>query len=58
MRSSRQRDAVLNVLKSYCDHPTADVIYSRVKEIIPNFRMRVLLPLWKAAIKRFTMREI
>ena len=39
MRSSRQRDAVLNVLKSYCDHPTADVIYSRVKEIIPNISL-------------------
>ena len=39
MRSSRQRDAVLNVLKSYCDHPTADVIYSRVKEKIPNISL-------------------
>ncbi|MGN1317004.1 MAG: Fur family transcriptional regulator [Acutalibacteraceae bacterium] len=39
MRSSRQRDAVLNVLKSCCDHPTADIIYSRVKEQIPNISL-------------------
>ena len=39
MRSSKQRDAVLNVLKSSCDHPTADVIYERVKEIIPNISL-------------------
>ena len=39
MRSSKQRDAVLNVLQSSCDHPTADVIYERVKEIIPNISL-------------------
>lgn len=39
MRSSKQRDAVLDVLRSSCDHPTADVIYERVKEIIPNISL-------------------
>jgi Fe2+ or Zn2+ uptake regulation protein len=39
MRSSKQRDAVLTVLKSSCDHPTADVIYERVKESMPNISL-------------------
>jgi Fe2+ or Zn2+ uptake regulation protein len=39
MRSSKQRDAVLEVLQKSCDHPTADVIYERVKEIIPNISL-------------------
>lgn len=39
MRSSRQRDAVLQTLKMSCDHPTADVIYERVKEQIPNISL-------------------
>ena len=39
MRSSRQRDAVLEVLQNSCDHPTADVIYERVKLQIPNISL-------------------
>ncbi len=39
MRNSKQRDAVLEVLKSCCDHPTADVIYERVREKIPNISL-------------------
>ncbi len=39
MRSSKQRDKVLEVLRASCDHPTADVIYERVKESIPNISL-------------------
>ncbi len=39
MRSSKQRDAVLEVLKNCCDHPTADIVYERVKEKIPNISL-------------------
>ncbi len=39
MRSSKQRDAVLEVLKNCCDHPTADIIYERVREKIPNISL-------------------
>ncbi len=39
MRSSKQRDAILNVLKNCYDHPTADIIYERVKEKIPNISL-------------------
>ena len=39
MRSSKQRDAILQVVKDACDHPTADVIYERVKEQFPNISL-------------------
>ena len=39
MRSSKQRDEVLKVLKCSCDHPTADMIHERVKEKIPNISL-------------------
>ncbi len=39
MRSSKQRDAVLAVVKSACDHPTADMIFERVREQIPNISL-------------------
>ncbi len=39
MRSSKQRDAVLQVLQTSCDHPTADVIFERVREQIPNISL-------------------
>lgn len=39
MRSSRQRDAVLEVLRASCDHPTADVIFERVRADIPNISL-------------------
>ncbi len=39
MRSSRQRDAVLEVLRSSCDHPTADIIFERVRADIPNISL-------------------
>ena len=39
MRSSRQRDAVLEVLRSSCDHPTADIIFERVRAEIPNISL-------------------
>jgi Fe2+ or Zn2+ uptake regulation protein len=39
MRSSRQRDAVLEVLRASYDHPTADIIFERVREQIPNISL-------------------
>lgn len=39
MRSSKQRDAVLEVLRASCDHPTADMIFERVREQIPNISL-------------------
>ncbi len=39
MRSSKQRDTVLQVLRESCDHPTADMIFERVREQIPNISL-------------------
>lgn len=39
MRSSKQRDAVLEVLRASCDHPTADMIFERVRVDIPNISL-------------------
>ena len=39
MKKSFQRDIVLKVVMDSCDHPTAEVVYNRVKEIIPNISL-------------------
>lgn len=39
MRNSKQREAVLRVLKESYDHPTADVVHERVKAEIPNISL-------------------
>lgn len=36
MRYSKQRECILNYLKSVTSHPTADAVYAAVKEEIPN----------------------
>lgn len=36
---SRQREAILNVLRSSKSHPTADEVYRQVREIIPNISL-------------------
>lgn len=39
MRNSKQRNAILTVLKESYDHPTADVVHERVKKVIPNISL-------------------
>lgn len=36
---SKQREAILNVLRSTDTHPTANWIYEKVREIIPNISL-------------------
>ena len=36
---SRQREAILNVLRSTDTHPTANWIYNKVREVIPNISL-------------------
>ncbi len=38
-KRSKQREAILDVLKNTTSHPTADWIYSRVRERIPNISL-------------------
>ena len=39
MNKSTRRDAVLSVLQSTVSHPTAEWIYEKTKEIIPNISL-------------------
>lgn len=39
MRYSKQREAVLKVLKSTYSHPDAEWVYNRVREEIPNISL-------------------
>ena len=36
---SRQREAILNELRSRCDHPTAAQVYEGVRKTIPNISL-------------------
>lgn len=36
---SKQREAILNVLRSTNSHPTATFVYEKVREIIPNISL-------------------
>ena len=38
-KRSKQRDAILDVLRNTTSHPTADWIYSQVRERIPNISL-------------------
>ena len=39
LKHSKQRDAILNFLMSRKDHPTADVVYSHLREEYPNISL-------------------
>ena len=39
MRKSRQRDEILDYIKCSTEHPTADMVYERVKQSIPNISL-------------------
>ena len=39
MKYSRQREAIKQYLASHCDHPTADAIYTALRENQPNISL-------------------
>lgn len=39
IKHSRQRDCIKEFLVSRCDHPTADTVYSHVREEFPNISL-------------------
>lgn len=39
MNYSRQREVVEEVVKQSCDHPTAEQVYQRAKEVLPSIGM-------------------
>ncbi|MEE1312206.1 MAG: transcriptional repressor [Lachnospiraceae bacterium] len=39
LKRSKQRDAILDYLKSTKEHPTADMVYLNVREVFPNISL-------------------
>lgn len=39
MRYSGKREAILDILRSHSDHPTADMIYSEVRAVYPHISL-------------------
>ncbi len=39
LKKSKQRDAIMAFLESCTDHPSADVIYTHMREIMPNISL-------------------
>lgn len=39
MKYSKQRQLILDIVKDSCDHPTAQTIYYRAKEKMPNISL-------------------
>ena len=39
MRNTVQRETVLNVVLSSCDHPTAETVYDRCRKIMPDISL-------------------
>jgi Fur family peroxide stress response transcriptional regulator len=39
MRNTRQRQVVLDILRSTDTHPTADWVYERARQVIPNISL-------------------
>ena len=39
MRNTKQRDLVLRIVESSCDHPTAEMIHERAKMEIPSLSL-------------------
>jgi Fe2+ or Zn2+ uptake regulation protein len=39
LRKTRQREVILGIVRSNCDHPTADWVYQKAREIIPDISL-------------------
>lgn len=39
MKKSYQRDVIFKVVDDSCDHPTAEIVYNKVKDKIPNISL-------------------
>lgn len=39
MRATKQRELILEQLQTHRDHPSADIIYQEVRDVIPNISL-------------------
>ena len=42
LKYSRQREAIKNYLMDRTDHPTADMVYTAIREVYPNISLTVI----------------
>jgi len=58
LRKSRQRDAILRVVKGVTSHPTANWIYDQVREEIPNISLGTVYRNLKLLVEEGQISEI
>ena len=58
MRNTAQRDTVLRVVESSCDHPSAETIYTRCREIMPEISLGTVYRNLKVLVELGKIREV
>lgn len=57
-RNTVQKQIVENIVLSACDHPCAETIYERARDIIPNISLGTVYRILKALTDEGAVREI
>ncbi len=58
MRNTMQRDTVFNVVEASCDHPTAESVYLRCREIMPEISLGTVYRNLKVLVELGKIREV
>lgn len=58
MRNTAQRDTVLRVVEESCDHPSAETIYTRCREIMPEISLGTVYRNLKVLVDLGKIREV
>ena len=58
MRNTAQRDTVLKVVEESCDHPSAETIYTRCREIMPEISLGTVYRNLKVLVELGKIREV
>ena len=58
MRNTNQRNTVLKVVEASCDHPSAETIYFRCREIMPEISLGTVYRNLKVLVEMGKIREV
>ncbi len=58
MRNTAQRDLVLRVVEESCDHPSAETIYTRCRERMPEISLGTVYRNLKVLVELGKIREV
>ena len=58
MRNTAQRDTVLRVVEESCDHPSAETIYTRCRERMPEISLGTVYRNLKVLVELGKIREV